>query len=210
MLRNEGEAIAYLHRIVPRETMERLEHYAALLLKWQPAINLISPKDVPHLWQRHIADSAQLAATFLNHDSFPVVDIGSGGGLPGIIIGCVWPEHPILLVESDQRKTAFLFEAVRLLSLTQIQVRNARIEDVSDAAPRTISCRGFASIRKTLSLTAHLHHLALEYALLKGENYRTELQDAMHDWSFHVKTEPSITAANGYMIGLSDIRKREP
>lgn len=207
MLHNEGEARAHLATRVSRETMERLEAYAALLLKWQPRINLISPRDVPHIWLRHLADSYQLGEA-LSIPDFPVLDVGSGGGFPGLVIACCHTDRPVTLVESDSRKAAFLFEATRQLALPYTHVVNERIERLPPQPARAYTMRAFAPLDRILELLENVRTSDAELALLKGESIQDEILTAAKIWSFSYECTPSITHANGCMIRLKNITKR--
>src|SRR5262245_30784851 len=109
---------------VPYETEARLKTYADLLVKWQEKINLVSPSTIPQLWQRHMADSVQLIR-YIEPDQ-TVLDIGSGAGFPGLVLamfGC-----KVTLVESDQRKCAFIINVARETGIS-VDVQTKRIED---------------------------------------------------------------------------------
>src|SRR5215475_10457579 len=100
---------------VSRETRERLDRFVELLLMWQRTVNLVAPSTVPHLWTRHVADSLQLLD--LARDARVWIDLGSGGGFPGLAIACALAERPatcVHLVESNLKKAAFLREAIML------------------------------------------------------------------------------------------------
>lgn len=207
VLHNESDARDYIHRHVSRETWERLEHYAALLLKWQPRINLIAPASLPHLWQRHMADSVQLALR-LAPDAFPLADIGSGGGFPGLVIACCFPDAPVTLVESDSRKCAFLREAGRVLSLPHLTVVTGRVEQLAPLQAGTYTMRGFAELARILELLRPHLSPRLTLLLLKGEQHREEITNAERHWLFTVETGPSITHPKGCIMRLTDITER--
>ena len=114
---------------VPHETFEKLSAYVDLLLKWNSKINLISKNTVDEVWIRHILDSAQIIK-YIEDKSYRVLDVGSGAGLPGIILSILGVEN-ITLVDSDQRKCSFLLEAARLLNL-KLKVINDRVENICD------------------------------------------------------------------------------
>ena len=85
---------------------ERLDRFAALLLRWNGTLNLIAPRDAPIIWQRHIADSLQLAP-LIPPGVTRAIDLGSGGGFPGLVLA-IATGLPFDLIESDRRKAAFL------------------------------------------------------------------------------------------------------
>ncbi len=118
---------------VSRETEERLHAYMALLRKWNERINLVSPKDMDNLWERHILDSLQLVPLIKGRRQF--VDMGSGGGFPGIVVG-IAADIPGVLIESDQRKSAFLREAARVTG-ARLSVLPCRL-DRAEVRPRRL------------------------------------------------------------------------
>lgn len=142
-------------RLVPvsRETLERLDAYVALLGRWRKAVNLISESTFAEVWTRHVADSAQLLD--LATEAKIWVDMGSGAGFPGLVIAIQLADQPnarVHLIESDQRKCAFLREAARVTDAPAI-VHNERIEtaasgitDVVDA----VSARALAPLPKLI------------------------------------------------------------
>ncbi len=189
---------------VSRETLERLSLYAALLEKWQKAINLVAPKTLPELWTRHFLDSAQLFAL-----APPGVqrwlDLGSGGGFPGLVIAAMGVRH-VHLVESDQRKGAFLREAARVMNVPAV-VHVKRIEALGPAslyqamggAPQVISARALAALTDLLPLSYRLAGPETTYLFPKGRQAEDELTEARRYWTIaQLEALPSQTdqAAN--------------
>ncbi len=116
---------------VPRETVEKLELYAALLAQWQRAVNLVSPSTLNDIWHRHFADSAQILA--FAPDARNWIDLGSGGGFPGLVIAILvanHENHDVHLIESNSRKCAFLSDVARRTG-TAVKVHEGRIEDIA-------------------------------------------------------------------------------
>ena len=132
---------------VSRETMQRLETYVALVEKWQPRINLVSPNSLPDIWMRHVWDSAQLAP-LIPAGTARLLDVGSGGGFPGLVLAmcCNAECH---LVESDQRKAVFLSTVIRECGLTA-KVHNSRIEALPDLDASVITARALAPLDRLL------------------------------------------------------------
>src|SRR5580765_4689620 len=100
---------------VSRETEARLDRYVDLLLEWQAKTNLVAPSTLPNLWTRHISDSLQLLSLAPSAKTW--VDLGSGGGFPGVVLACALAETPganVHLVERNAKKAAFLREAIRV------------------------------------------------------------------------------------------------
>jgi 16S rRNA (guanine527-N7)-methyltransferase len=138
MSRNDDRAAALQLAPVSRETLERLDAYVALLDKWRLVVNLISERSFKSVWSRHVADSAQLLA--LAPKARIWVDMGSGAGFPGMVIAIQLADCAaarVHLVESDQRKCAFLREAARATSTPAI-IHNSRVEDAAMAIPQPV------------------------------------------------------------------------
>ncbi len=194
---------------VSRETLERLDIYQELLKKWSPKINLLSKGSLADLWDRHIVDSAQL------YDHAPEefrhwLDLGSGGGLPGVVIAIIAaernPKAKITMVESDQRKSTFLRTAVRETGV-EASVRTQRIEDRPGLDADVISARALASLMDLIDLSRP--HLADGGVCLfpKGRSYADEVSDAQARCQFELDVIPSITDADARILKLERIRR---
>ena len=182
-------------RDVSRETCERLEIYADLLKRWNPKINLVSPKTIVDLWTRHIADSAQLFSIAPEWRYW--VDMGSGAGLPGLVIAALAAENvdaQVTFIESDARKCAFMREAAQKMGVAA-DIRNCRIEDAAPlrAAPDIISARALAALDKLLSLAAPLAGAQTKYLFPKGAALESELTAASAHWHIEADRIPSLT-----------------
>lgn len=192
---------------VSRETMARLERYAALLEKWNPAINLVSRESLNDVWSRHILDSAQIFA-LLPDGARSWADLGSGGGFPGLVVailaGEAAPDLKVTLVESDARKAAFLSTAAHDLGLS-VTVRAHRIENLAPLAADVVSARALAPLTDLLAFAAR--HLAPggRALFLKGATYPQERAAALAHWSFDVQTHSSKTDAAGVILSIGDI-----
>ncbi|RDW14588.1 16S rRNA (guanine(527)-N(7))-methyltransferase RsmG [Paracoccus thiocyanatus] len=188
---------------VSRET-ERLRAYASLLRKWNPAINLVAPSTLDRLETRHIADSLHLAELA---ESTPGgwLDLGSGGGLPGIVMAIMRPDFPLTLIESDQRKAAFLRSVVRELSLgAKVLCQRIEVLDGLDAA--NISARALAPLPQLMAyVNRHLHPAGTAW-LMKGRNWRAEVAQARNNWTFDLKPHPSATDPDAAILEITGIR----
>ena len=189
---------------VSRETLVRLECYAALLLRWNRTVNLVAHADERDIWTRHIADSAQLAPLFspqANH----AIDLGSGAGFPGLVLSLITGIH-FELVEADHRKVAFLAEAARVtgapVRIHAVRVERARIEP----AP-VVTARAFAPLSKLIRVASPL--LRDDGVLLapKGRNAENELTGALGEWHMQVRRIPSRTAREATILMLSEIHR---
>lgn len=192
---------------VSRETIERLELFAALATKWTRKINLVSASTVGDIWDRHIVDSAQIfqfaPSSFNNW-----VDIGSGGGFPGIVVAAmskdINPEAGFTLIESDQRKCAFLRTAARELEI-EVTVLAQRIDVALPQNADVMSARALSSLTE---LMPHFQrHLRPEgVALLhKGRKWSDEVQQSRKEWVFEIEDYPSMTDDEARIIKLNRI-----
>ena len=183
-----------------------LETYAELLIKWQKKINLVGPDTIPDLWRRHMLDSAQLAP--LIGDDKKVVDFGSGAGFPALVLACINPSLDIHLIESDQRKCAFMREVKRAGGL-RATIHNDRIEKVEGLEADVVTSRALASLDKLLSF-AEMHSLSTGiYLFLKGKRWQDELTEAQKDWNMQVQRHPSRSDPAGMILEISDCRPKE-
>lgn len=194
---------------VSRETLERLEVYERLLKKWNPAINLVSKATLADIWGRHFLDSAQLFPLFPTQSAH-WVDIGSGGGFPGIVLAIQAEElesNPkMTLIESDQRKAAFLLTVIRELSLSS-KVIVERVEKAEAQTADVLSARALAPLDKLLAF-AKRHLLPTGTAIFpKGETYKQEIKHAREHWRFDVKEHKSATSANSVILEIGAIER---
>ena len=191
-------------RVVPRETFERLETYVARLKAENRRQNLVSAATLQHVWQRHIFDSAQLVR-FEPRAGASWVDIGSGAGLPGIVIACL-VEGPVTLVEPRRLRAEFLRETVEVLGLNAA-VECAKVEKVSGRFD-VITARAVAPLGKLLEISHHLSTGKTVWALPQGRGAQSELADARRAWqgAFHV--EPSVTAADSFILVGTGVRAK--
>ena len=194
---------------VSRETFGRLKTHVALLRKWNPAVNLVSPRSLPHVWERHVLDSAQIWA--LRPEGARVwVDLGSGGGFPGLVIAALaaqdQPEMQVHLIESDSRKAAFLSTVLRETGLGG-QVHAARIEDVNDLRADIVSARALAPLDRLLAVAQPLLAPGGIALFPKGATWKTELTQAEKSWTFTVDAVPSRTAAGAAILKIGNIER---
>lgn len=200
----EGAAL----KNVSRETLERLEAFASLLKKWTKSINLIAPNSVDDLWQRHIADSTQVYG-LAPPDWSSWADLGSGGGLPGIVIAILDDQsRPVTLIESDKRKCLFLNTVRRELSLSII-VQNARIESMSKKEMDVVSARALAPLSNLLSYASPLLSPKGIALFPKGARFQQELDEAKKHWQFDVEEHQSQTSVDSRILRISRISPRE-
>jgi 16S rRNA (guanine527-N7)-methyltransferase len=192
---------------VSRETLEALDRFATLLLRWNRTIRLIARGDESRLWERHIADSLQLAP-LVHPRPDRAIDLGSGAGFPGLILA-IATGVPFDLIEADQRKAAFLREAAHLTG-APARVRAIRIEAANLPPARLVTARALAPLPKLLDLAAPLLHPEGQCLFLKGLSVETELTHAAAEWHMQVEHLPSRTAANACILRISDLRRVIP
>lgn len=194
---------------VSRETMDRLHLLSDLILKWTKSINLIAPKSTGDIWTRHIVDSTQVYE--LAPKSWENwIDIGSGGGLPGLVVAVLDPDRqPITLIESDQRKCLFLNTARRELDLN-VRVLHDRIENVDIDRADIISARALAPLPQLMGFGDKLLHSDGVALFQKGERFQEELDQARTDWQFDCTAHQSQTNAASRVLEITRIRRRGP
>jgi len=184
-----------------------------LLLRWQERINLIAPSTVSVVWTRHVADSLQLLA--LAPDARIWIDLGSGGGFPGLVIACALAERPgavIHLVESNGKKAAFLREAARTIALPVV-VHGERIEAFSETFRErvdVVTARALASLPDLLALSEPLLKTGARGLFLKGRDVEVELTAASKYWKLQATLVPSLTDPQGRIVVLDRAGRIEP
>ncbi|MDF2231185.1 16S rRNA (guanine(527)-N(7))-methyltransferase RsmG [Albimonas sp. CAU 1670] len=194
---------------VSRETRERLEVLAALLAKWNPKINLVARGTVEKVWTRHIADSAQLYA-LAPQDARTWVDLGSGGGFPGLVIGAMAAEKnpglQLSLVESDVRKCAFLSTAAGEMGL-KIKVATKRIEALEPGPRDVVSARALASLTRLLDFAEPLVGPGTICLFPKGAGAAEELTEAAAAWHIRHRAHPSRTDPDAVILEIQEFSR---
>ena len=197
-------------RAVSRETAERLDHFASLFSKWAKAINLVAPSTLSDLWDRHIADSAQI---FQLQPALGIwLDLGSGGGFPGVITAILLAEQDngwVHLVESNNKKAAFL-RTVLAETGARGSVHALRIEAAVKAVPYAdyVSGRALANLDTLLGL---IHPWAvqnenLKAYLHKGRDYRTEIENSHRRWHYDLVIHDSVIEKGSVILEVGGIR----
>ncbi len=200
-------AIKTAGSFVSRETLTRLESFCDLLRKWNHRINLISRTDEADLWTRHVCDSLALVDLLPSEPSH-AIDIGSGGGFPGLILAIATGVH-FHLVESDQRKCAFLREAARATG-TSVTLHPCRIEDAKPPAAPVITARAVAPLPRLLTWAVpHLDDGGI-CLFPKGRTVEEELASAATDWRMRVERFTSPIDPSSTILRLSGISRAAP
>lgn len=193
---------------VSRETFLRLKEYEKLLFKWNAKINLVSRSTLDNFWNRHVLDSAQFLSS-VGEKAGKWVDLGSGGGLPGLVVAIlsdeIEPVNKLFLVEADVRKAVFLKTVCRELGL-KVEVYNNRIEELPPISANIVSARALAPL-KTLCLYAKNHLEKDGVAVFaKGENWKAELVEAQKKWIFSYEAVKSTLHEGSVVLVLRGIK----
>jgi len=207
----EEEATQWIEdRLSPSdETMSRLVRYVTMLLEESDRQNLIARSTRNQVWARHIVDSAQLLPLTKHARKGQWLDLGSGPGLPGLIIA-ILSDWPVVLVESRTRRVEFLQHAVQQLSLgDQVSVIGTRLERVESFDASVISARAFAPLNRLLPVACRFSRADTLWLLPKGRNAAKELDDARQDWKLVFHVEHSLTDSDaGILTGHVEGRRK--
>jgi 16S rRNA (guanine527-N7)-methyltransferase len=196
---------------VSRETQERLDRFVELLEEWQAKTNLVAPSTLSNLWTRHVADSLQLLP--LAPSARIWMDLGSGGGFPGVVIACALSESSgasVHLVERNSKKAAFLREALRVTSAPGI-VHLSDIEDTVDRFAGRIDCvtaRALAPLHQLIGFAEPLVTKGAKALFLKGQDVEAELTEATKYWNISSHLHASRTGGQGWIVELDRIERR--
>jgi 16S rRNA (guanine527-N7)-methyltransferase len=197
---------------VSRETEKRLDAYVDLLVQWQAKTNLVASSTLPHLWTRHISDSLQLLALAPNAKIW--VDLGSGGGFPGVVLACAMAgtaSAMVHLVERNAKKAAFLREALRITGAAGT-VHLADIGDSVDSLLGAVDCvtaRAVAPLHQLAGFAEPLVGKGAKALFLKGQDVEAELTEATKYWKLTCRLHPSLTG-QGWIVELDRIERRNP
>jgi 16S rRNA (guanine527-N7)-methyltransferase len=197
MIIDETGARRFVESVADKAAMERLEHFIEKLKAENRRQNLISRPSEEEIWQRHIADSAQLL-NFVPRETFGHwLDLGTGAGFPGLVIAAILPETPVVLVESRSRRVEWLNRMCEELALKKCRVEGKRLELVEPFNASVISARAFAPLAKLLSLSAPFSTNETKYLLPKGRSAAQELEElpAKSRKLFHVEQSLTNTEA---------------
>jgi len=208
-LSEKEEFFNFLEKSVDKVThgtcMQQMEKYAELLLLKSKTMNLVAKSTLPHIWNRHFLDSAQL----LKHipaKTKKIVDLGSGAGFPAVVLSILGvPE--VHVIESTGKKANFLSDVAKELNLNII-IHNKRIESVSGLKVDVVTARALTALPKLLSYTKPFMNEKTCAVFLKGEKAPTELTDAKKYWTFKHNIENSITSPTGRILIIKKLKVR--
>lgn len=205
----------FAHRfLISRETLGRLNLYESLLRRWQPAVNLVAPGTLDHIWHRHFADSAQLAA-LVPEGAESLADLGSGAGFPGLVLAILLSGKTltrVILVESAERKAAFLREVARQTG-TAVEILSTRIEKPETQARighvDVVCARALAPLDRLLELAFPLFGPGTVGLFPKGREREAEVEAARTRWSFDDIAVPSVTDAHAGIVVVRHLGARD-
>lgn len=191
---------------VSRETCDKLEDIVETLGAWRHSINLIGPREYDNVWRRHVLDSLQLANCMVRSGS--VVDMGSGGGFPALIVAATRDssDGQVHMVESVGKKCAYLKHVVRSLSLNA-QVHHMRIQDFQLEKVRYVTARAFAALPDLLCHSEDWLCAGAIGLYPKGQNWQEELTSAQKYWKFAYEAIPSVSHADGVILKISEVSR---
>ena len=211
LLESEGAARAWIaDALAPTpDQWLRLERFIDLLIAESAQQNLIAASTIPKIWVRHIADSAQLLAFDTRDGDGLWIDLGSGAGLPGVVVA-ILSERPMMLVESRKRRCDFLRSAVTALGLSHVEVAESPLERIETRRAATISARAFAPLDKLLDLSARFATESTRWLLPKGRNAVKELALLPQPWQrmFHVE-QSRTDAESQILVGTGKIAAKQ-
>ncbi|MEO0729847.1 MAG: 16S rRNA (guanine(527)-N(7))-methyltransferase RsmG [Pseudomonadota bacterium] len=200
------------HFNISRETIEKYQIYGEKIELWQRGLNLVARRSLSEMWHRHFVDSLQLQS-FIPEKIASYADFGSGGGFPGLVLAIALCETTQTvkthLVESDQRKAAFLREVARATEIP-IEIQSTRIEadatKIAIGPVDFISARALAPLDRLFPLIHPYCHASTVSVLPKGKAIESELAAARQQWSFDLEVHPSRTDPDGRIAIVRDLR----
>lgn len=189
---------------VSRETVDRFQAYLDLLRLWRERINLVGRSTLGDPWRRHILDSGQVFH-LLPEGARTLIDLGSGAGLPGLILA-IMGVPDVHLIESDGRKVKFLEEAVRVLGLA-VKVHYGRIEAIEPIPADVVTARALASLEELLDLAQRFSRSGTQLVFLKGRNVESELTRALRAWKMRYRLIASSSSSEGRIVLVDECRR---
>ena len=192
---------------INKERKKLLESYVRMIKKSQESLNLIGRSTISNIWERHIIDSIQILKHLPKEkkNSF-LLDVGTGAGLPGIVLA-IMGRHDVILCEKSPKKSNFLKKVQKELSLNYI-VHNRRIEDIIIKNVSIIVSRAYASISKLILSNFHLISKETILVIHKGKKYMEEIKDAKKNFFFSYKKFKSITSNESVILKIENVEKR--
>lgn len=192
---------------VSRETLAKLDRYAELLAEWQQKMNLVGPSTLPHIWDRHFRDSAQLLPIAGVGRSW--LDIGAGGGFPGLVLGILDPTARLVLVESITKKCRFLDTVASETGiLANVTIQNVRIEALAVSKFDVITARAAASLDVLFDWGLRFSGSGTRWILPKGARVQEELASAAKRFHFDHELIASRTDSDARIVVAKGVKRR--
>jgi 16S rRNA (guanine527-N7)-methyltransferase len=192
---------------VSRETLAKLDRYAELLAEWQARMNLVGPSTLPHVWDRHFRDSAQLLPIAGIGKSW--LDIGAGGGFPGLVLAMLDPKSNVTLVESITKKCHFLDTVGQQTDTArQLTVANVRVEALAGSKFDIITARAAASLDTLFDWGLRFAGSGTRWILPKGARVQEELASAAKRFHFDHQLIPSRTDSDARIVVAQGVKRR--
>ncbi len=185
---------------------DRLQIFTSLLVRWNPTIRLVSTQDIAHLWTRHVEDALQLVP-LIPPATAGAVDLGSGGGLPGLVLAIATGLH-FDLIEADSRKAAFLREAA-IATKAPATIHARRIEDIALPPRRLVTARALAPLPRLLAWAKPFLADGGICLFPKGERVESEIAEAEQNWFFSLERLPSRTDRTASILRISELTPRQ-
>ena len=193
-------------RDVSRETYNGVKRFAELLLNENRTQNLVSKASEPELWNRHIVDSAQLLRFASPGQSW--TDIGTGPGLPGVVLAILDPGR-MILVEPRRRRVQFLEEVASALRLANVKIVHGK-SDATRSKTDLITARAVASPGELFAMSSHLRHAGTTYVLPHGRRAESELAELENTWQGEFTLHRSLTSGEASILVARNVRRRGP
>lgn len=189
------------------EAFGKIQMYHALLLKWNKAINLVSPKSIEQAWHRHFIDSAQLSNAIPEGVKI-YADLGCGGGFPGLVLAIMNSDIAVHLVESDERKGQFMRTVARETGAQNVTIHTKRVEAVTDDfCPDFVTARALSSLETLFEycLPWAQQNEDLSFCFMKGERADEEISMAQKRFNFEYNTVPSLTDDTAQLLFITKL-----
>ena len=197
---------------VSRETIGVFSAFINILEEWNSKINLVSKNSLAEVWSRHVLDSLQLI-NYIPSTAVNIVDIGSGGGFPAIILAIALkeknPAAKITMVESITKKTLYLNDVCTRLQLDNVQVINDRVENLPLKNVNIITARAVASLNILCGYAAKIGNKNTELLLLKGRSFAVEQKEAAQNWRYDCQTFTNQYCPDGVIAKITNLRKNK-
>ena len=197
---------------VSRETYSNLESYVALLREWQNKFNLVSKNSLEFVWERHIADSAQLF-NYISDDVKLIYDFGSGAGFPALVLAIIAkekrPDIKFKLVESIGKKTLYLNEVKTQLNLENVEIFNDRVENLKLPVADMITARAMTSLDNLFKYSILFSDKKTKLLFPKGKSYNEELDEAKKNWNFKFSVHENQLCSDGVILLFENLRRKK-